>query len=192
MPCPTQGDVQRILHCESLCPVWSHILLKTTQWAKVWLFPQPKGFHIQNSQVLFSPMTNTVFSLTAITHKHHLTLSHERIMSYCKYFNKLHSRKWISSSVFTNMGVFFNSYKWNTKIGYKRLGSSYWESTEKDALITKGLRLSMCNAISTGISLCFVSLTSFFILIHPLMKCHSWVSTLSYSIGQECGNRAFW
>lgn len=68
---------------------------------------------------LFSPMTNTVFSLTAVTHKHHLTLSHERIMSYCKYFNKLHSRKWISSSVFTDRGIFFNSYELNTKTGYE-------------------------------------------------------------------------
>lgn len=89
------------------------------------LFPQPKGFHIQNSQVLFSAMTNSVFSLTAITHKHHLTLSHERIVSYCKYSNTLNSRKWISSSVFTDMGIFFNSYILNTKIGYKQFRSSF-------------------------------------------------------------------
>lgn len=93
-------------HCESLWPICSHILLKTREWAKVWLFPQPKGFHIQNSQVLFSSVTNTVFSLTAITHKHHLTLSHEWTMSYCKYFNKLHRRKWISSSHLPIWGYF--------------------------------------------------------------------------------------
>lgn len=157
MPCPSWGDTQRTLHCESLCPVCSHILLKTTQWAKVWLFPQPKGFHIPNSQVLFSPMTNSVFSLTAITQKHHLTLSHERIMSYCKYFNKLHSRKWISSSVFTNMGVF-----WTVTNEIRRLAINTLEAhTEKEVTwITKGLRWSMCNVISTGVSLSFASLTS--------------------------------
>lgn len=44
------------------------VLLETTPGPKAWLFPQPRGFHVPNSPVFFSPMSNAVFSLTTVTH----------------------------------------------------------------------------------------------------------------------------